>query len=80
MESWQENFRIIISSGVCAKSAEHYSQMEYEHNFVENFKRFYCITLYFYCLNILLYKLLYYVYNMLFFAMFFFFFSNGLQC
>ena len=65
MESWQENFRIIISSGVCAKSADlHFSQMEYEHNFVENFKRFYCTTLYFYCLNILLYKLLYYVYNM----------------
>ena len=76
MESWQENFRIIISSGVCAKSAEHYSQMEYEHNFVENFKRFYCTTLYFYCLNILLlYKLLYYVYNIIsfVFAMFCFF-------
>ena len=60
VESWQENFRTIISSGVCAKSTDiHiYSQMEYEHNFLENFIRFYCTTLYFYCLNIkLLYKL-----------------------
>ena len=52
VESWQENFRTIISSGVCAKSTDiHiYSQMEYEHNFLENFIRFYCTTLYFYCL------------------------------
>ena len=60
VESWQEHFRTIISSGVCAKSTDiHiYSQMEYEHNFLEHFIRFYCITLYFYCLNIyLLYKL-----------------------
>ena len=42
-----------------------YSQMEYEHNFLEKFIRFYNTTLSFYCLNIiyLLYKLLYYVYN-----------------
>ena len=55
----EENFRTIISSGVCAKSTDvHiYSQMEYEHNFLENFIRFYCTT-YFFCLNIyLLYKL-----------------------
>ena len=60
METWQENFRTIISSGVCAKSTDiHiYSQMEYEHNFLKNFIRFYCTTPYFYCLNIkLLYKL-----------------------
>ena len=45
MESWQENFRTIISSGVCAKSTDiHiYSQMEYEHNFLE---KFYKILLY----------------------------------
>ena len=50
----EENFRTIISSGVCAKSTDiHiYSQMEYEHNFLENFIRFYCTTLHFFCLNI----------------------------
>ena len=66
MESWQENFRTIISSGVCAKSTDiHiiYSQMEYEHNFLENFILFYCTTLYFYCLNIIL-TTNSYVYNM----------------
>ena len=38
----EENFRTIISSGVCAKSTY---QMEYEHNFLENFIRFYCTSL-----------------------------------
>ena len=54
----EENFRTIISSGVCAKSTDIYSRMEYEHNFLENFIRFDCTALYFFCLNIyLLYKL-----------------------
>ena len=38
----EENFRTIINSGVCAKSTDIHinSQMEYEHNFLENFIRF----------------------------------------
>ena len=38
----EENFRTIINSCVCAKSTDiHiYSQMEYEHNFLENFIKF----------------------------------------
>ena len=48
----EENFRTIISSGVCTKSTDiHiYSHMEcYEHNFLENFLRFYSLL---FCLNI----------------------------
>ena len=62
-KSLQENFRTIISSGVCAKSTDiHiYSQMNYVHNFLENFIRFYCTTLYFYCLKIYLLQTLCYI-------------------
>ena len=41
------------SAVVCAKSRDiHiYSQMEYEHDFLENVIRFYCTTLYFFPCN-----------------------------
>ena len=70
----EENFRTIISSGVCAKSSDHiYSQMEYEHNFLENCIRYYCTTLYFFLFIYLLYKLFVIIFITcnLFFAVFF---------
>ena len=72
----EENFRTIISSGVCAKSTDvHiYSQMEYEHNFLENFIRFYCTTYFFLFKYIFTVQTLcyYYVYTCnLFFCNFF---------
>ena len=41
------------SAVVCAKSSDIHicSQMEYEHDFLENFIRFYCTTLYFFPCN-----------------------------